>query len=64
MVFNRVCRLEMQSVMLVFSTSIECVREGEYGVIGRGGTDKTPAAKSLYRPIFLDNDIWHCFLPV
>jgi hypothetical protein len=27
-------------------------------------TDKTPAAKSLYRSIFLDNDIWHCFLSV
>jgi hypothetical protein len=22
-------------------------------------TDKTPAAKSLYRSIVLDNDIWH-----
>ncbi len=29
-----------------------------------GQTDKTPAEKSLYRPIFLDNDIWHCFLSV
>ncbi len=23
---------------------------------------KTPAAKSFYRSIYLDNDIWHCFL--
>jgi hypothetical protein len=31
----------------------------------RGGgpqTDKTTAAKSLYRSIVLANDIWHCFL--
>jgi len=26
--------------------------------------DKTPAAKSLYRSIFLDNDIWDWFLSV
>ncbi len=32
---------------------------------GRGPqTVKTPAAKSLYMSIFLDNDIWHCFLLV
>jgi hypothetical protein len=33
---------------------------------GRGSqTDKTPAAKSLYRSIiFLDNDFWHYFLSV
>ncbi len=32
---------------------------------GEGATDrKTPASKSLYRLIFLDNDIWHCFLSV
>jgi hypothetical protein len=24
-------------------------------------TDKTPAAKSLYRLIFFDDDIWHYF---
>ncbi len=24
--------------------------------------DKIPAAKSLYRSSFLDNDIWHCLL--
>ncbi len=30
---------------------------------GRGPrTGKTPAAKSLYRSIFLDNGIWHCIL--
>ncbi len=27
-------------------------------------TDKTHAAKSLDRSIFLDNDIWHCILSV
>ncbi len=43
---------------------------GSSGIIGGGGvgrghqTDKTPAAKSLYSSIILDNDIWHCFLSV
>ncbi len=27
-------------------------------------TDKTPAAKSIYRSLVFDNDIWHCFLSV
>jgi hypothetical protein len=27
-------------------------------------TVKTPAPKSLYSSIFLDNDIWHCILSV
>ncbi len=27
-------------------------------------TDETPAAKSLYRTVSLDSDIWHCILPV
>jgi hypothetical protein len=32
---------------------------------GRGPqTDKTPAAKSLYRSSLLDNDIWHRILSV
>ncbi len=37
----------------ILYTSIQCVR-GEYGVIGGEGppTDKTPAAKSLYRSIW------------
>ncbi len=43
--------------------------KGGRGVWGyrRGGeprTDKTPAAKSLYRWFFVDNDIWHCILSV
>jgi hypothetical protein len=37
------------------------------GVCGQGRgrgtqTDKTPATKSIYRSMFLDNEIWHCFL--
>ncbi len=35
-----------------------------YGVIGEGAgsqTDKTPAAKSLYRSIYLDSDIGIAF---
>jgi hypothetical protein len=37
-----------------------------YRVIGGEGpqTDKTPAVKYLYRSIFLDKDLWHCFLSV
>ncbi len=32
---------------------------------GRGPhADKTPAAKSLYRSIFLEHDIWHYILSV
>jgi hypothetical protein len=27
----------------------------------RPQTDETPAAKSIYRSMFLYNDIWHCF---
>ncbi len=85
-----VYRLEILSVMLVFSThlcellplspslwfksptplpfpvwtsllytSIQCVRGG-YGVLGLRRL--TPAAKSLYRSIFLDNEILHCLL--
>jgi hypothetical protein len=33
---------------------------GVCGVMGgKRASDKIPAAKSLYRSIFLDNDIWH-----
>ncbi len=41
-------------------------KRGEYGVIGVEGpqTDKTLAAKSLYRSICLGNDICHCILSV
>jgi hypothetical protein len=41
-----------------------CKRGGSTGSLeGRGPqTDKTPAAKSLYKFIFLDNNICHCIL--
>jgi hypothetical protein len=65
------------AVSLVSSLSLPCGNKytvytytvckwWEYWVIGGEGpqTDKTPAAKSLYRSIFLDNDIWHCILSV
>ncbi len=47
--------------------TVHCVRGGgeEYGVIGGEGgpqTDRTPAARSFYRSIFLYNNIWHSFL--
>jgi hypothetical protein len=89
-VFIRVYRMEIQSVLLVFSTQlcemlprepslrfssppppslcelvccihvyIQCVRG--WGM-GFWTSDKyTPAAESLYRAIFLDDDILHCF---
>jgi hypothetical protein len=38
-----------------------CIRWGGYGVLGLRQT-KTPAAKSLYRSIFLDDDILHGLL--
>jgi hypothetical protein len=47
---------------LTVYTYTVCKRK-KYGVIGGEG-DKTPAAKSLYRSIFLDNDISHCILSV
>jgi hypothetical protein len=48
LVFNRVSRLEIQSVMLVFSTRIECVREGESGVIGgKGASDRLNACRKV-----------------
>jgi hypothetical protein len=40
-------------------TRIQCVRGGS-----GSQTDKKPAAKSLYRSNFLDNDILHCSLSV
>ncbi len=88
-VFIRVYRLEIQSVMLAFSTQFcellplspslwfnspphPCVNK--YTTVCTDGgnvwgswpqTDKTPAAKSLYRSIliyFLDDNILHCLL--
>ncbi len=54
----------------IVNYTVQCVSGGGggYGVIGAEGDSdrysKTPAAKSLYRSIFLDNDIWHCILSV
>ncbi len=84
--FNRVYRLEIKSVMLVFLTAFVnycpfipslllappppfpvwiCILQTniEYGVIWVEGphTDETPAAKSLYWSIFLDDDIGIAF---
>ncbi len=40
-----------------------CTGGGVWVIEGeRPQTDTTPAAKSLYRSLFLENDIWHWFL--
>jgi hypothetical protein len=63
-VYSRLESLEMQSVMLVFSTHLcELLPFSPYGFMGLWASDRwTPAAKSLYRSIFIDDDILPCLL--
>jgi len=50
-------------IILIHVNSVQGGRGSIGSLDGEGPqTDKTPAAKSLYRSIFLDYYVWHCFL--